>query len=396
MPTRSVRVLVVMEAWEVTGTAKSLLNFCATASNHDNQGGAKITVVSFSRYDRREMVGDGLVPFQRAVREAGIGLDIIEERYRFDPRVLSKLRHVVERRNPDIVQTSGVKSHFLVRASGINQRVPWIAYHHGYTTENFKMRVYNQLDRWSLLSADKVVTVCAPFARLLARRGVSEERIEVVPNAIEGPPPATEQEVAALRQQFGLRQGERVILTVGRLSTEKGRADLILAAKHLVKRRPGLSFKIVVVGGGPERRRLEFAAHSSELEKRVVFAGYQSRVGPFYRLADVFALPSHSEGSAHALLEAMAAGTPIVATAVGGVPETVDNEESALVVPPRRPADLADAAARLLDDRGLAARLASNAKTAVAARFTQEGYRDALLAIYRGLCRTEPSVKTEK
>ena len=380
---KSLRLLAVIEAREVTAPAKALLEFCSTESAQAYADGPEVHVVTFHRGEPAR--DDREVPFHKAVRDAGIELDVITERYRFDPTVLSRLGQVAMYRNPDILQTNGVKSHFLVRAAGLNKRIPWVAHHHGYTAEDLKMRAYNQLDRWSLPAADRVVTGCASFARSLARRGVDPERITVVPNAIRESLPATEHEVAALRGEFGLHPGVRAIVSVGRLSREKGHMDLILAAKHLLKRRPELPFRIVIVGEGPERGRLESAVQTLQLEGRVMLAGYRHRVGPFYRLADLFALPSHSEGTAQVLLEAMAAGTPIVATAVGGIPLAVKNRESALVVPPRRPADLADAADRILNDAELASRLAGNAKRDVDAQFTVEANGKALRAIYRGL-----------
>jgi len=139
---------------------------------------------------------------------------------------------------------------------------------------------------------------------------------------------------------------------------------------------------LVLVGDGPERERLGQAARAAWLEARVVFAGHQREVGPYYGLADVFVLPSHSEGSPNVLLEAMAAGVPVVATAVGGVPELVENEESALLVRPGDSATMAEAIGRLLADRELAERLARNAAVAVKARFSPDAYARALVGLY--------------
>ena len=108
----------------------------------------------------------------------------------------------------------------------------------------------------------------------------------------------------------------------------------------------------------------------------------------FYALADIVALPSHSEGSPNVLLEAMAAGRPIAATAVGGVPEIATAGETALLVPAHDPAAMAGAIGRLLRDRELAAHLGENARAA-AAGFFPERYLDALLTIYRDLLAHE-------
>jgi glycosyltransferase involved in cell wall biosynthesis len=146
-----------------------------------------------------------------------------------------------------------------------------------------------------------------------------------------------------------------------------------------------LKFKAVVVGDGPERAGLEAEAASLGLHGRVVFAGHADDVRPFYAAADCMALPSHSEGSPLALLEAMAAGLPVVGTAVGGVPEVATDGETALLVPARDPRAFASALARLLSDETLARSLAARASARVAADFSPEARARALVEFYGGL-----------
>jgi glycosyltransferase involved in cell wall biosynthesis len=172
---------------------------------------------------------------------------------------------------------------------------------------------------------------------------------------------------------------------VGRLSREKAHIDLLEAFKRLSESNPEISSKLIIVGDGPERARLETAAKSLGCKERVIFAGHVSDVRTFYVTADVFVLPSHSEGSPNVLLEAMAANLPIVATAVGGVPEMVENNESALLVPPNDPPSIAGAIARLLTDEELVLRLTTNAATLVDTRYTPENYVRSVVEIYRGV-----------
>jgi glycosyltransferase involved in cell wall biosynthesis len=152
---------------------------------------------------------------------------------------------------------------------------------------------------------------------------------------------------------------------------------------------PATKFKLVVVGEGPERERVEAAALSLGLDACVVFAGHASDVRPFYALADVLALPSHSEGSPLVLLEAMAAGVPVVATSVGGVPEVATDGETALLVPPHDPAAMASALARVLSDATLARALADKAAAHVAEHFSPEARARSLIRIYGALVSGE-------
>jgi glycosyltransferase involved in cell wall biosynthesis len=375
------RVLALVEATTVTGPAKNLIRFCQMVQA-DPTAGLSISIAAFHR---RAPAGSESNAFLDAVRAAGIELDVIPERGRFDSSVLPVLREIAARRRPDIIQTHAPKSHFLVRWAGLQRRRGWIAFHHGDTAEDFKMRLYTQLDRWSLRAAHRSVTVCEPFADLLVGRGVRRERIQIVPNAMAAAPLVAQEDVSALRDRLAIPPAARVILSVGRLSSEKGHADLLAALRLLLRDRPQLAIKLILVGDGIERPTLERTAAAPDLASSVIFAGQSANVWPYYSLADVFALPSHSEGSPNALLEAMAAGLPIVACKVGGVPETVEDGSSALLVPPANPAAMASALARVLEDPALAARLASNAAERLVTRFSPESRYQALLEVYRAV-----------
>jgi glycosyltransferase involved in cell wall biosynthesis len=375
------RVLALVEATTVTGPAKNLIRFCEMVQA-DPAAGLSISIAAFHR---RSPASPESNAFLDAVRTAGIELDVIPERGRFDSSVRTVLREIVARRRPDIIQSHAPKSHFLVRGMGLQHGRRWIAFHHGDTAEDLKVRLYTQLDRWSLRAAHRSVTVCEPFADLLVARGVRRERVQIVPNAMAAAPLVAKEEVSALRDRLALPADARVILSVGRLSTEKGHADLLAAVRLMLRDHPRLAVKLILVGDGIERPSLERAAAAPDLASSVIFAGHTPNVWPFYSLADVFVLPSHSEGSPNALLEAMAAGVPVVACKVGGVPETVEDNHSALLVPPAKPAAMASALARVLEDPALAARLVSNASERLAKRFSPASRYQALLQVYRGV-----------
>jgi glycosyltransferase involved in cell wall biosynthesis len=326
----------------------------------------------------------------------------LPERKRFDPEVIELLRQTVERRSPDIVQTHHVKSHFLMRKTGVWRTYPWVAWHHAYTTTDFKMRLYNQLDRWSLRVPTLVMTVNQPFVDDLARIGVPRERIRKLHNQarIGWNSHVTPEAVQALREKWSIAADERVVLAVGRFSKEKAHIDLIEAFAQLRKQNPNLKVRLVIVGEGPERENLQNAATRLGITDNVVFAGQQSDVGPFFAMADVMALPSHGEGSPNVLLEAIAAGLPLVSTTVGGIPEMVTHGESAMLLEPRDIASMARFLGQVLNDETLASKLASKGLK-VAERYTPEVRLNALLEIYRGLvphpkylrAPAEPSLK---
>jgi glycosyltransferase involved in cell wall biosynthesis len=378
------KILSIVEATSINAVAKGVLEFFLTARKLGQADpefpSIEGCVVTFDRRD----YGGPSSDFVRAAGEQGLDVELIPERRRFDLSVIPSLRRIVKNRQPQLLITHSVKSHFVLWRSRLWQDYPWVAFHHGYTSTDLKMRVYNRLDQWSLPKADRLVTVCQVFANELANAtGVPIVRISVQHNAIRRPQPVSTAAAEALREHLGVARHERLVLSVGRLSREKAHLDLIEAFRRLSESTPEIPTKLVIVGDGPERARLEAAVGSSGCKDRVIFTGQVNDVGTFYAAANVFVLPSHSEGSPNVLLEAMAANLPIVTTSVGGVPEMVENNESALLVPANDPQSLASSIGQLLTDREVAQRLTRNAAILVDTRYTPEKYARSMIETYR-------------
>lgn len=381
----TIKLLTIVEATTVNAVAKTVLEFYRTAREL-SQRPSDFPLIDgcVATFDRQRDGSAAANDFVAAARGHGLDVETIPERRRFDMNVMPALRRLVESRGPDLLITNSVKSHFLVWRSGLWRKHPWIAFHHGYTNTDRKMRLYNRLDRWSLPHADRLVTVCRSFAEELASStGVNIDKISVQHNSVRRQPPASAAAVNALRTRLGISEKERIVLAVGRLSREKAHRDLIAGFRHTRETKSAIQLKLVIVGDGPDRSSLEAYAESLGAKEQVVFAGQVTDVQPFYALADVFVLPSISEGSPNVLLEAMAANLPVVATAVGGVPEIVEHNTTALLVQANDPRALGAAISRLLTDGELAERLVKNAAEHVESRFTPDKYARALIGIYR-------------
>src|SRR5581483_463600 len=196
----------------------------------------------------------------------------IAERGRFDRSVVEGLKELVGRVRPDVVQTHAVKSHFLARQAGLHRMAPWVAFHHGYTWTNFKVRLYNELDRWSLRSAARVLTVSQPLRRELIQKGVGAGRIDIVHNAIDpewGRAAREPQAASSLRSRLGIPAGRKVILIVGRLSLEKDHVTLLRAVRQL----QDSGVHLLIIGEGPERAAIEKATRELGLENSVTLTG---------------------------------------------------------------------------------------------------------------------------
>lgn len=384
--TSLMKILSIIEATTVNGPAKNLLKFCRLMQSPEfASDGRPLVEVSIATFVRGAAEQDlATNAFVEAAREAGIPVDVINERFRFDPSIIKQLRAIVAQRAPDLIQTHMIKSHFLVKLAGLNKKLPWIAYHHGYTSTDAKMLFYNQLNRWSLPSANRVISVCGAFSEQLIRTGVRPNQISVCHNSVEASRKISHDEQRTLKQNLRIPNDERVIVSVGRLSREKGHADLLHAIAAMREMDAALKFKVLFVGDGPEREPLETMVNDLRLKDEIVFVGHVSDVAPFYSIADVMALPSHSEGSPNALLEAMAAGIPSVATAVGGVPEIAIEGENALLVSAREPRQFADALLKIVSEPELAEKLSTKA-TIRASEFSPEAYARRLIEIYETL-----------
>ncbi len=191
---------------------------------------------------------------------------------------------------------------------------------------------------------------------IIEREGIAPERIVVLPNGID-PPPEDGRDV---RPELGVPDGVALIGAVGRLFPEKGYEELIRAVALLRQRSRRVI--CVILGDGPDEQHLRELLAGLELGRDVRLLGRREDVPDVIRALDVAVLPSRREGSPLAALEYMAGAAPIVATAVGGVPELLHDGEHALLVRPADPAALADGIERLLADRELAARLGRAAR----------------------------------
>ncbi|GIH64217.1 glycosyltransferase [Microbispora siamensis] len=170
-----------------------------------------------------------------------------------------------------------------------------------------------------------------------------------------------------------------VVVCVARLSENKGQRFLVEAAALLARR--GRPCTFVLAGDGPERERLERQAAEAGVDVR--FLGFRQDTAALLARADVVALPSTAEGLSNAVMEAMAAGRPIVATAVGGTPELL--QDRGVLVPARAPRALADGIARLVDDPALAASLGASARAWAWRNLDMETVTDEHLDLYQRL-----------
>jgi len=239
-----------------------------------------------------------------------------------------------------------------------------------------------RLKRRELERADAVTTVCASVADSLARDyGVDRARLRVVPNGADLPDLEAERpEARRLRDRFGAALLKPLWVCAGRLEEQKGH-DVLLEALAELQRR-GLAFACALAGEGSRRDALEARVSELGLGERVHFVGRLDEVGPLLLAADAVVLPSRWEGLPLVLLEALARARPVVASAVGGVPDLIEDGESGRLVPAGDPAALADALAGFHGRPDAALRMGREGERRVRESFTWERVVEAFELVY--------------
>ena len=276
-------------------------------------------------------------------------------------RVAWKLHSFLRQGQFDLVHTHGYFADICAIPCARLAGMKSIATCHGYINNDRKFRLYNHLDRLFLRLSTAVIAVSEGIGEELLRAGITEKQIRVIPNGVPAGPDSLRAKQLRLERRSALKLtgDELVVGYLGRLSEEKGVKFLVEAVARL--KGQGAAVKLLLVGDGPSRREIEELSKNRLGNGYVVFAGFQENTEQWLPAMDVFALPSLTEGTPMALLEAMAARVPVVASAVGGVPKVVKDGENGLLVPAGNVEELAGALARLLTGDGLRLRLAANA-----------------------------------
>lgn len=288
-------------------------------------------------------------------------------------RSLLELKKIVGKRQYDLMHTHGYMADILGLAAARTSGIPIVSTCHGFIRGGRKLALYNQLDLIALGFFDKVIAVSDSIRNDWLLNKVRHDRIRVIENSTTFPASLIDTAKNNLdirdskRKTAGVEPGEILLGYSGRLSPEKGVVDLISALKLLVE--SGMSIKLVLLGDGPQRAELEDLVAINMMADRVCFAGFQADVECWLAAFDIFVLPSHSEGTPLALLEAMSLGVPCIATAVGGVPKIVDSGIDGILVPSGSPNEICNAVYSLCAVKEKREIMAGNARQKIALKY---------------------------
>jgi glycosyltransferase involved in cell wall biosynthesis len=310
-----------------------------------------------------------------------------------DLRAVLSLARLIRRERPTILHTHTAKAGAVGRIAALlagDARPPIVVHtFHGHVLRGYfgPVRTYGfrLLERWLARMTTALVAVSPEVRDDLVKLGVApRDRFSVVRLGIQ-----LEERVAdrdgreETRRVLGIGPDRFTVGWIGRMTGVKRTSDVLLAFKRLQER--GVDACLCMVGDGPDREPLERRAHELGIMRNTLFLGYQEDVAPFYAAFDAMILPSGNEGTPVSAIESLAAGRPVVATRVGGVPDVVRDGEDGFLVETGDVDSLAERLVQLARDADLRRAMGEAGRSRVFARYSVERLIDDVDRLYRSL-----------
>ncbi|MCK5535134.1 glycosyltransferase family 4 protein, partial [bacterium] len=362
--------------------------------------------------------------------KCNLPVEIFDCKGRFDIKTILSIRYFLRENKIDIIHSHGYKSNFYGLLAALNMNIKRITTCHNWLGTSRKMRFYKWLDKTLLNKFDNVVVVSDVLKKEVLKSEICEEKVKVIyngtdtenfkfqilnsqkqgtnsegqrANSLNSQKQGTEaqgnkgkietdggEQIAngkwrkakgnKIREDFGIKDDEKVVETVGRLTEEKGHIYFLKAAKEVEKEYS--KGKFLIVGDGSLMKTLKLEVGNLKLEDRVIFTGTRSDIPDMLNLMDVFVLPSLKEGIPMALLEAMAAKKPVIASKVGGVPKVIEDSYTGLLMESGDVKKLADSIVELLKDKKKANFLAQNGYEKIKNEFSSKKMAEKYIKIY--------------
>jgi len=363
---RAKRLLVVIDEMEVGGSQRQVAHLLSSLDRSRWQP-------ELVYFRERSFLIDTL-------EQAGVPVHHVPKRRRIDPGFFLALRGVLGTGRYDIVHAFSLTAEFwtLLALALMRRPPPLVGSIRGLYSHESKG--FWRLKRWVMSRSAAMISNSAAGAEVAAQlSGHERGSIDVIGNGVVLPEPMPRHHQRALRAQIGVPADRLLALFVGRLVEQKNVACLLDAIAALpAASRPWLA----LAGDGPLRDALTAQAHALGISTQVVCLGERNDATSLMQTADFLILPSYHEGLSNALLEAMAAGCPVIASAVGGSVELVQHERTGLLFPADDRAALAQCIARLVRDPVLRKRLSAHARSRAERQYSTTALVAATQSVY--------------
>jgi glycosyltransferase involved in cell wall biosynthesis len=371
------KILFLVNTLRVGGAERNVALFCSA--------------IDRTRFEPEVWVLCGGGQFEAQVRDAGIRIRNLNRRWSRDPLFALKTARQIARTDADLVHAflPAIGAYAAMARSWFGMSQPLVL----SLGQSEILGHERWMFRWCARTYDWLIANSRSAAELGGELGFASERISVIPNGHATERFTSPIDRVAVRKSLGLHADDRVLLAVGRLIASKRVCDAV-AALDLLK--SGDDLKLVIVGDGPERSALEDDVRRRDLQQRVIFTGERPDVPDLLKAADVFVFPSETEGLPNALIEASLAGLPIVACQVPGVTDVLTDGETALLVQPHQPEQLADAISALLSERTAANDMALQAQAQSQRCYSVEKSLAGVYNVYHHLLQSKRRVSASE
>jgi glycosyltransferase involved in cell wall biosynthesis len=333
---------------------------------------------------------DELGSLGQELREEGFAVELLNRRPGVDWRCAQRLAEIVRRERVDVLHTHQYAPFFYSAASRrLGSRPPVLFTEHGRAHPDYPRRKRMLANRVLLRSRDHVVAVGEAVRQaLIHNEGIPPDRVELIHNGIpleRFEARLTDSERAAIRAELGIEPEDLVLIQVARLDYLKDHATAIRTIERVANQCPRV--RLLLVGDGPERAVIEELVQQRTLEENVRLLGQHNDVPRLLAASDIVLLTSISEGIPLTLIEAMAAGRPVVSTRVGGVPEVVADGQTGLLAPAGDDAALAEHILRLVDDPARREPMGRVGQQRAGDLFSEDRMHDGYRQIYAEMVR---------
>jgi glycosyltransferase involved in cell wall biosynthesis len=264
-----------------------------------------------------------------------------------NPASVYQLSKILKQEKISILCTHGYKPNILGCLAARLTRIQTIAISRGWTYESPKIRLYEEIDRLFLRLTDHIVAVSSGQQKKVLQCGLPHHKVSVIHNAINLKH-TDRSNCPQIREELGIPRNSLLVISAGRLSPEKNYATMIEVAQKVISQNNSVYFAIF--GEGFLREKLERQIHEKELNDRFLLPGFRKNILAILKEIDIFMLPSLTEGLPNVALEAFAARKPIIASAVGGTPEIVQDGISGFLTAPDDSAGMSESLLKLTEN----------------------------------------------
>ena len=322
----------------------------------------------------------------RRARMLGLDSVYFPMKVKGDPYVISEICNVVRDRNVRIIHAHGYKSNLLGLFVSKLYHIPIITTNHLFPPmpmDDWKLQLYSKFDAWfTMRHLDRIVAVSEEIKSKLVKKGLKGSHVVTIENGIDldefGEVSSIDR--MALKKNLGIPSDSFVVGSLGRLTPQKGYTYLLESAKKVVSRNSDAVF--VIAGDGPLKNYLKQYSETLGIQEKVRFLGFREDVLDVLRMMDIFVLSSIDEGLPMAMLEAMAARTPVVVTSVGDIGKVIKSRINGCLVEARDAAMLAEEIEYLINNKSVRDSLCKNALETVCRDHSKEAMCDKYVSIY--------------